>query len=97
MRIPRKKTEFDTMAGDPGDPEDSGGSGNLAYGIEAVYTLSFPIIFIYHLLSVIAWSGFWAWWLARHPNDLQNASGPMLAYFVILASLWVIPARINSN
>lgn len=88
MRIPRKKSEFDIMAGNPGD---------LAYGIEAVYALSFPIIFIYHMLSILAWSGFWVWWLKTHPNDLQNASIPTMAYLAILASFWVLPARINSS
>lgn len=83
-RIPRKKAEFDTKAGEPGD---------VAFGIEAVYVLSFPIVFVYHSLLLLALFGFWLWWLKHHPDDLQNASVPTMVFLGIVGSFWLLPAR----
>ncbi|KAH3951285.1 hypothetical protein HBH98_084360 [Parastagonospora nodorum] len=85
-RIPRKKAEYDTKTGTPGD---------YAFGLEAVYVLSFPTVFAYHTLSILGWSGFWIWWLKQHPNDLQNASVPTMVFMGIIASFWVLPGRGN--
>jgi hypothetical protein len=85
-RIPRKSAEFDTKVGQPGE---------VAYGIEAVYVLSFPIVFIYHTMSILAWSGFWIWWLRDRPNDLQNASIPTMVFLGIVASFWALPGHRN--
>jgi hypothetical protein len=86
-RIPKKKAMFDTQIGTPGE---------YAFGIEAVYVLSFPVVFLYHTLSILAWSGFWIWWLDKHPNDLQNASVPTMVFMGIVASFWVLPGRERS-
>ncbi|KAF2733226.1 hypothetical protein EJ04DRAFT_553481 [Polyplosphaeria fusca] len=83
-RIPRRNAEFETKSGQPGE---------IAYGIEAVYLLSFPTVFVYHLLSLLALLGFWLWWLKQHPDDLQNASVPTMVFLAIVASFWVLPGR----
>lgn len=83
-RIPRKISLFDTKEAQP---------ENVAYGLEAVHVLSFPMIFIYHTLSILAWFGFWVWWLKLHPYDLQNASVPMIVFLGIVSSFWVLPGR----
>ncbi|KAH7118925.1 hypothetical protein B0J11DRAFT_591405 [Dendryphion nanum] len=78
-KIPKKRVRFDPQAGDPGD---------VAYGIEAVYALSFTVVLSYHTLSILAWSGFWVYWLENHPNDLQNASVPTMVFLGVVASFW---------
>jgi hypothetical protein len=83
-RIPRKKSIFDAKAEQPGE---------VAYGIEAVYTLSFPVVFIYSALLFLPWIGFWRWWLENNPNDLQNASVPTMVFFAIFATFWALPGR----
>lgn len=84
-RIPsRTSAAFDPKAAQPGE---------VAYGLEAVHVLSFPMVFFYHSVSILAWFGFWIWWLEGHPNDLQNASVPMMVFLGIIASFWVLPGR----
>jgi hypothetical protein len=85
MRIPKKKTKFDAV------------TEEVAFGMEAVYTISFLMVFVYHSLSIVALSGFVAWWLHHHPGDLQNASIPPMAFLAIVASFWALPGRGNNS
>jgi hypothetical protein len=80
MRIPQRRDN--AFLGNPGD---------MAYGIEAVYTLSFLVMFISHVIIILAWSGFSIWWLKHHPGDLQSAFVPLATVLAIEVSFWCLP------
>ena len=60
-----------------------------AWGLNAVFGLSFFTVLIYHLLIFTAPLGFWSFWIARHPGDWQNASVPLFAAAVLLNLFWL--------
>jgi hypothetical protein len=79
--IPKKKSDFAVNTA----PDDD----DVAWGIEADYSMSFLIIAIYHLILLLAGFGFWIYWLVYHPGDWQNASVPTLTTMGLMAVFWV--------
>lgn len=63
---------------------------STAFGIEADYVLCFEILAVYHLLLILPSFIFWAYWMAKHPGDLQNASVPSMTVFALITVLWII-------
>jgi hypothetical protein len=88
MRIPRKKVEFDTSSGQP---------GTRVYGIEAVYSLSFFVVFVSHVAMILSMVAVSIWWQVHHPGDLQNAFTPLATILAIMASFWCLPGRGREN
>jgi len=66
-------------------------AGDIAYGIEAVYTASAVMMFWYHAVPVFGWGCFSFWWLRHHPDDLQNAFIPLVTFLAIVAAFWSYP------
>lgn len=83
-RIPRKKSAFNISWSQPGE---------VAFGIEADYALSFAILFIYHVVFIFSALGFWVYWLRNHPDDLQNASVPTFTVLGLLGAFWGLLGR----
>jgi hypothetical protein len=42
----------------------------------------------YHILILALPFGFWGWWQATHPGDLQNASVPVTVVLTMLSLFW---------
>ena len=84
-RIPKKKTQFDLISGI--------GCGEVAFGLEADYNVSFLYVLIYHMLLIIPAIGFWVFWLLNHPGDLQNASVPFFTVLSITGLFWATYAK----
>jgi hypothetical protein len=78
-RIPRKESAFSV---------DQSRSGDVAFGLEADYSLSFAILFMYHVTVLFPAFSFWIYWLRNHPNDLQNASVPAFTLLGIIGACW---------
>jgi hypothetical protein len=79
--IPKKKTEFDVQSTDD--------IGTVAWGLEADYALSFAYMAVYHVVPLLAAFAFWAYWLVKHPGDLQTAAVPLLTVLALFAVMWV--------
>jgi hypothetical protein len=79
-RIPKKKSPFDTSSLDDAEA--------YAWGLEAIHEISAFHLAAYHVLILAAPFGFWGWWQATHPNDLQNASIPVVVVLTILSLFW---------
>lgn len=60
----------------------------LFWGLYARHTISLVYVFFYHFLIVVGTFGFWAWWLSKHPDDLQNAAVPLTMVSVFLSLFW---------
>ena len=56
-----------------------------AWGLKAEHRISFVYIVCYLVIAVTATFGFWAWWLKRHPGDLQNAAIPLTTITILLS------------
>ncbi|KAL4947835.1 hypothetical protein BDW69DRAFT_177632 [Aspergillus filifer] len=67
-----------------------GRPGEVAFGLEADYSLSFAILSAYHVLLIFLAFGFWIYWLKNHPNDLQNASVPVFTVCTLMTTFWGI-------
>lgn len=79
-RIPKKQTEFDTKCKDE--------QKAYAWGLEAKHEISAAYVAFYHLLILVLPFCFWAWWQAKHPGDLQNASVPVTVVLTMLSMFW---------
>ncbi|PVH88884.1 hypothetical protein DL98DRAFT_565731 [Cadophora sp. DSE1049] len=77
-RIPKRISAFEAEVS----------SYEHAWGLLAQYTTSAFLVLIYLLLSLASLFGFWGWWQRRHPDDLQNASTPLVV-FVTLLGTWL--------
>ncbi|KAL6722351.1 hypothetical protein ACLMJK_001458 [Lecanora helva] len=60
-----------------------------AWGLYAVFGVSFYKVVLYHLLILIGPLVFWGFWLSKWPRDWQNASVPFFAVVVLLSLLWL--------
>lgn len=65
-----------------------GDSPEFSWGIQAQHVISFCRMILYHILIFAGTFGFWAWWLVKHPNDLQNAAVPLTTVAVFLSLFW---------
>lgn len=79
-RIPKKKSDFDVTSDDLGD---------VAWGLEADYAISFAFLAIYHFVPLLAALAFWIYWLTVHPGDFQNAAVPFLTVLALFAAFWM--------
>ena len=77
-RIPKRKRLL----------EIESGSVEFAWGIQAQFAISFVHVVVYHILILFATFGFWAWWQARHPNDIQNAAVPLTTVSVLISMFY---------
>ena len=59
-----------------------------AWGLQAQHRVSLMYIFFYHFLIIVGTFGFWAWWLRKHPDDLQNAAVPFITVTIFLSLFW---------
>ncbi|KAI9147240.1 Ankyrin repeat domain-containing protein [Paramyrothecium foliicola] len=67
------------------------------WGFEAVFEVSFAYVLLYHFIMVAGPFAFWAWWIAVHPGDLQNASIPMTVALGALSLFWSSAGILTSN
>ena len=58
------------------------------WGLQAQHVISFFRVLIYHCLVLGGTFGFWAWWLVKHPDDLQNAAIPVMIALTLLSLFW---------
>lgn len=79
-RIPKKTSPFDTSSTDD--------KNAYAWGLEARHDISAAYVAFYHLLILTFPFGFWIWWQATHPGDLQNASIPVTVVLTMLSLFW---------
>lgn len=82
-RIPKRSKLFNTEA-----KLGSCESDNYAWGLEAKYVVSAAYLFVYHILIFTIPFGLWAWWIKKHPDDVQGASVPMTVAIGILSLFW---------
>jgi hypothetical protein len=59
-----------------------------SWGIQAQHAISALRVVLYHLVIFAGTFGFWAWWLATHPSDLQNAAVPLTTVAMLLSLFW---------
>jgi hypothetical protein len=79
-RIPKKKSPFDTSSTDD--------EKMFAWGLQARHVISAAYVAVYHLLIISLPFGFWGWWQAKYPSDLQNASIPVTVVLATLSLFW---------
>ena len=60
-----------------------------AWGLNAVFGVSFCKVALYHLLILTGPSTFWGLWIKKWPTDWQNASVPFFAMVVLLSLFWL--------
>ena len=60
-----------------------------AWGLHALFGVSFSKVALYHLLIFSGPMTFWGLWLRRWPRDWQNASVPFFAVVVLLSLFWL--------
>ncbi|KAF2804373.1 HET-domain-containing protein [Mytilinidion resinicola] len=83
--IPKKRKQFNTTTTSSTftPPADA-----FAWGLEARHSISALYVVIYHVLIVAGPFAFWAWWMTRHPGDMQNASIPTTIVLGLLSLFW---------
>jgi hypothetical protein len=59
-----------------------------AWGLQAQFSISAATIAIYHFVIFAGAFGFWGWWEARHPGDLQSATVPLSITAVLISLFW---------
>lgn len=74
-----------------------GRAGEVAFGLEADYSLSFAILSVYHVVLIFLAFGFWIYWLNKYPNDLQNASVPSFIVFALMTTFWGLFGSYNRS
>ena len=67
-----------------------------AWGLNAVFAVSFYRVLLYHVLILAGSVVFWGLWLKKWPTDWQNASVPFFAVVVLLSLFW-LPFAHNSK
>ena len=79
-RLPRRRRKWDI---------DRDEETNEAWGIHAVFGVSFFRVMIYHLLIMTGPIIFWGLWIGKWPRDWQNASIPFFAVVALLSLFWL--------
>lgn len=77
-RIPKRKWEVETKTEER----------EHVWGLKTQHVISFLRVLVYHCLVLSGSFGFWAWWLVKHPDDVQSAAvpfhnGPYASLFVL--------------
>lgn len=60
-----------------------------AWGLNAVFAVSFYKVILYHMLILAGPTISWGLWLKKWPTDWQNASVPFFAVVVLLSLFWL--------
>lgn len=84
-RIPKRKVEVETKINRRED----------VWGLQARYAISFFRVLIYHCLILGGAVAFWAWWLVKHPGDLQSAAVPLTTCLTLLSLFWSSAGILN--
>ncbi|KAK3171634.1 hypothetical protein OEA41_003718 [Lepraria neglecta] len=79
-RLPKRRRKWETDRDEEVDE---------AWGINAVFGVSFYKVALYHLLILAGPLAFWGLWLKKWPTDWQNASVPFFAVVVLLSLFWL--------
>jgi hypothetical protein len=61
-----------------------------AWGLEAKLVVSACCVLVYHFLIFLLPFGFWGWWIAKHPSDMQGASVPVSVVLGLLSLFWLL-------
>jgi len=77
-RIPKRKSEVESKIN--GREE--------VWGLQAQHAISFVRVLVYHCLILGGPIAFWAWWLVKHPGDLQSAAVPLSTCLTLLSLFW---------
>ncbi len=59
-----------------------------AWGIQAQHSISVTHVVLYHFLIIAGILGFWGWWQARHPSDVQSAAVPVTTMLGLFSLFW---------
>ena len=86
-RLPKRVRKWEI---DQDDEKDE------AWGLNAVFAVSFCRVVVYHLLILAGPVASWGLWLKKWPTDWQNASVPFFAVVVLLSLFW-LPFAHNSK
>lgn len=79
-RLPKRRRQW--QIGNDEEKEE-------AWGLHAVFGVSFYKVALYHLLILAGPLTFWGLWLEKWPMDWQNASVPFFAVVVLLSLFWL--------
>lgn len=79
-RLPKRRRKWDV---DRDEEKDE------AWGLNAVFAVSFYKVLLYHTLILAGPIVFWGLWLKEWPRDWQNASVPFFAVVVLLSLFWL--------
>lgn len=79
-RLPKRRRKWDV---DRDEEKDE------AWGLNAVFAVSFYKVLLYHTLILAGPIVFWGLWLKAWPTDWQNASVPFFAVVVLLSLFWL--------
>ena len=79
-RLPKRRRKWDV---------DRDEEGEEAWGLNAVFAVSFYKVTLYHMLILVGPIVFWGLWLKKWPSDWQNASVPFFAVVVLLSLFWL--------
>lgn len=77
-RIPKRIYEVETKTDER----------EFVWGLQAQHVVSFLRVLFYHCLILSGPLGFWAWWLVKHPGDLQSAAVPVTSILGLLSLFW---------
>lgn len=79
-RLPKRRRKWDI---------DRDEEKEEAWGLNAVFAVSFYKVALYHMLILAGPVVFWGLWLKKWPADWQNASVPFFAVVVLLSLFWL--------
>lgn len=79
-RLPRRRRKWEIDRDEETDE---------AWGLNAIFGVSFFKVVAYHVLILTAPVVFWILWIRRNPGDWQNASVPFFAAAVLLSLFWL--------
>lgn len=86
-RIPKRKWEVETKTEER----------EHVWGLVAQHVISFLRVLVYHALVLSGSFGFWAWWLVKHPDDLQSAAVPFTTALTLLSLFWSASGIIKNS
>jgi len=79
-RLPKRRTKWGVGSDEEKDE---------AWGVNALFRVSFAKVVLYHLLILAAPMTFWGLWLEKWPMDWQNVSVPFFAVVALLSLFWL--------
>ncbi|PVH88843.1 hypothetical protein DL98DRAFT_158071 [Cadophora sp. DSE1049] len=73
-RIPKRKEALELKVG----------TREQAWGLLTQYSISALLLLVYLIICFVPFVGFWVCWQIKHPDDLQNASTPLMVFATLL-------------